>query len=393
MRILMYSHDSFGLGHFRRSLTLAEALIARHPAAEVVLATGSPCATQFSLPERVEVVKLPSVGKDAEGRYVSRALRCSLPTILDLRQALLLELFRGLMPDLILVDHKVVGLCGELLPVLRSAKAAGVPTLLGLRDVIDEPDVVAREWGVPEVRHALASLYDRVVVYGTPELFDTRREYPIPPELSRRVEFVGYVVRDSGAGRLAPLPAAAPQVLVTVGGGEDAATRLSTYLDALELAPAPWTSRVLLGPLLESGAAKALRRRARSIEGVTAHNFHADVPRLLSESDAAVAMAGYNTTAEIMHSGVPAVLLPRTMPRREQALRAERLERLGLCEQFVEPQPATLRAAVERALSSPRRGHCALPMDGADKLCDLVVELTRRGAADGASTLVHAGVA
>ena len=122
-------------------MTLAEALAASLPNVSVLIATGSPCSSHFDLPERVEVLKLPSVTKDAGGGYVSRSLPCSLDEIIELRSRLLLETFRAYRPHLLVVDHQVVGLKGELLGVLAEARSTRTPSILGMRDIIDEPAV------------------------------------------------------------------------------------------------------------------------------------------------------------------------------------------------------------------------------------------------------------
>ncbi len=381
LRVLLYSHDSYGLGHLRRCSTLAAALVRHVPDASVLIATGSPCATHFALPAGVEVVKLPSVTKDGSGRYVPRTLPGSVDFTLHLRRSLLSELFAAYSPHLLLVDHQVTGLHGELLPVLEQARRSGTRTVLGLRDIIDEPAAVARDWDRPDVRRALSELYDRVCVYGSPTVFDTRREYPVPPELSERITFLGYVVRDAPPRVVRPLPAERPQVLVTVGGGEDGGGRLQTYLDCLTLAPAPWDSVLVLGPLLDPAAGRHLKRQARLLDGVTVHGFHSDLPRLLAESQAVVSMAGYNSTTEILQSGVSAVLLPRTFPRGEQFLRASRLAELGLLQCLPAPDARSLRAAVESALSAPggtRAARGLVPLDGDRRLCELAAGILGR---------------
>ena len=43
-----------------------------------------------------------------------------------------------------------------------------------------------------------------------------------------------------------------------------------------------------------------------------------------------VAMGGYNTFCEILSCDVPAVIVPRTVPRLEQYIRASRAQELGL---------------------------------------------------------------
>ncbi len=378
-RILLYAHDSYGLGHLRRSLTLAEALVHGFPSASVVLVTGSSCATFFDCPAGVDIVKLPCVSKDAGGDYVPRSLPGSLDATLGLRRAILAETFRAFAPDLLIVDHQVVGLHGEVLPLLTAARAQGTRTILGIRDVIDSPDVVAHEWSTDDCRWALANAYDRVCVYGTPEVFDTRAEYPIPPELSQRVEFTGYVVREGASPTLHPIPSLRSQVLVTMGGGEDGAERIEAYLDCLELTEPSFDSVIVTGPLLDGREARRLRRRARQIYGAEVHRSHADLPKRLAECSAVVCMAGYNTCAEVLASGKPAVLLPRTQPRREQAIRAERFERLGLATALFDLDPVRLRravdAAVDAAVTSKRPTPETPSLDGARQVCRIAAEL------------------
>lgn len=349
-RILLHSHDSYGLGHLRRSLTLATSLAERFRGAQILITSGSACATHFPMPEGVDVIKLPAVTKDDDGALVSRSLRAGLPSLLALRRAMLMEIYRSFRPEILIVDHQPLGLAGELGDVLAAARADGTRTILGLRDIIDAPDVVAREWSAPAIRRALEHHYERVLVYGSADVFDVRREYPIPPELSGRVEFVGYVVRDGASRASRPLPTLRPRVLVTVGGGEDGASRIQACLDAIELAPVDFDTTLLLGPLMDADRARLLRRRGRLSDGVSVHTFHADLPRLLAESDAVVGMAGYNSVAEMLQARLPAVLMPRTAPRREQAIRASRLESLGLVRSIEDVDPARLRAALNAAI-------------------------------------------
>jgi predicted glycosyltransferase len=381
LRVLLYSHDSYGLGHLRRSTTLATALVRQIPDAAVLIATGSPVATYFAPPAGVDLIKLPSITKDPCGAYVPRSLPGGLDFTLTMRRRLLAEAFSSFAPHLLVVDHQVIGLHGELLPVLEQARLAGTRSILGLRDVIDDPAVVAREWSRPEVRRALAESYDRICIYGSPTVFDSRREYPVPPELCARVSFTGYIVREAPSPSVRPLPAERPQVLVTVGGGEDGGSRLQAYLDCLRVGPVTWDSVIVLGPLLDPAAGRHIKRQARQIDGVTVHAFHGDMPRLLAESNAVVSMAGYNSTAEILRSGVSAVLLPRTAPRREQLLRASRLAQLGLVQCLPAPDPRSLRAAVRSALANvggTRSARGLVPLDGDRRLVAIAAELLGR---------------
>jgi len=376
-RFLLHCHDSYGLGHLRRTLTLAAALRERFEGSRVLVTSGSPCATHFPLPAGVDVVKLPAVTKTANGKYAPRTLGGKLGQVVAMRSQILLAALRTFEPDAVVVDHQVLGLEGELAPLLEEARRRGVRAVLGIRDIIDSPERVAAEWGRPEIRRALSTQYDRICVYGAPEVFDPRLEYPIPPELRNLVEFTGYVVRPRSKAPARAVPHLQRRVLVLVGGGEDGAPRVSTYLDMLERARPGWDSTIVLGPLLPERDTRRIKRRARLIDGVEIHAFHSDVPRLLLQSDAVVSMAGYNSVAEILQSRTPAVLWPRTAPRREQLLRAERLEALGLVSSLPAPTPESLRARLEEALARGRTSGPLPPLDGHARLCSVVGGLLR----------------
>jgi predicted glycosyltransferase len=390
-RILLYSHDSWGLGHLRRNLTLAAGLVERLPGADVLIATGSPCATQFPLPNGVEVVKLPSVGKDECGSYVPRRLHCGLDRVLTLRSGLIREICRSFDPQLLVVDHKVLGLGGELIDVLIEARWRGMQTILGLRDILDAPDRVAQEWGSAEAQWALEEGYDRLCVYGVPEVFDLRLEYGLSALAAQRTSFTGYVVRPerrpghhgangnrngNGNGNGNGNDAAKKRhVLVTVGGGEDGYERIHRYLDALTLAPANWETTVITGPLMAPRQVRRVKRSTARMKGVVVRRFHAELPSLLRRSSAVVAMCGYNISAEILQSHCPAIFLPRTFPRTEQLIRASRLSELGLAHCLVDPAPEELRETLERTLDQPLQAQHTPNLDGCRRLCEIAAEM------------------
>lgn len=375
VRVLLHSHDSFGLGHLRRTMTIAKALRARLPSSSILITTGSPCATHFASAPGIDIVKLPSVSKDGSGAYVARSLALDFGSVVEIRRKLLEQIHESFAPDLLIVDHQVLGLAEELDFVLREARRRGTKTILGIRDIIDSAEVVASEWGRPRARQALAQEYDRLCVYGDPSVFDPRREYPMPAELRERLEFVGYVARDDVHPRVRRERGARPTVLVTVGGGEDGAGRIETFIDCLEISKPSFDSTIILGPLYDQERARLIKKRLRDVPGVDVHLFHADLPHLLSKCDAVVSMAGYNSVVEILQSGVPAVLCPRSFPRREQLLRAERMHALGLAECVASPSPRGMRAAIERALVSDCDATKLPPLDGATRLVDVALNL------------------
>src|SRR3954464_13541526 len=88
--VLFYCHDTYGLGHLRRTLLLAHALDARVLRLSQLIVTGSPLAHGFALPPSADYEKLPSVVKVGRDRYEASALSLSFDAIRDLRRDVLL---------------------------------------------------------------------------------------------------------------------------------------------------------------------------------------------------------------------------------------------------------------------------------------------------------------
>jgi len=146
-RVLFYSHDTFGLGHLRRSRTLATALTETNNNISALIITGSTVAGRFSFPERVDYVRLPGVTKRADGSYISDKLSFDIDGITTVRSALITALVKEFKPDLFIVDKEATGFRGELLPALDWLKSNhDTQLVLGLRDVLDSPDPLREEW-------------------------------------------------------------------------------------------------------------------------------------------------------------------------------------------------------------------------------------------------------
>ena len=150
IRVLSYSHDSYGLGHFRRSVSIASALVEREANVTVLCWSGSPAPDLFALPPRCDVVKMPCITKSPDGCYVSKNLDLPFDEISDVRSVLLDATVRTFQPDVLLVDHTPSGPGGEVVRALRTIERERLPTrvVLGLRDIIDEPRRVRSQMAI-----------------------------------------------------------------------------------------------------------------------------------------------------------------------------------------------------------------------------------------------------
>ena len=354
-RYLLYSHDGLGLGHVRRNLAVAEALTGLDPGASVLVATSADAAERLGVPARVDVLKLPGLRKVANGHYAARRLPISPGEITAMRSALLETAVRSFRPDVLLADKHPLGVRGELLDALATLHAAGGRAALGLRDILDEPATVLREWAAYRIQERIEQHYDRVLVYGDPSVLDPVEAYELPESVAGRVRFCGYVVSRSGNGHVAgPKRRKCPRVLATAGGGEDGFRLLATFVEAA--AAEAWDAIVVAGPHPTRAACDALHRLAGAA-GVAFQKFVPGLSEWFDLADALVCMGGYNTLAEAVSRGTPIVCVPRVTPRAEQLLRARAFARLGLLS-VVEPERLeadVLRVEVAAALRLSRR--------------------------------------
>lgn len=360
----------------RRNLVIASALVERSPGASVVLATSADHADSLGIPAQVDLLRLPAVRKVENGRYSPRRLPISSADLISLREGILAAAVERYRPSVLLVDKHPLGVAGELRTALMRLKELGGRAVLGLRDVLDDPASVRVEWTWAQTDFVLKH-YGRVLVYGEESVFDTLRRSALPAGLAARARYCGYVTMpasgEAEAARTIPDLASAersqPLVLATTGGGEDGRQVLEAFIDAS--ATSPWTAIAVAGPQLAPSGVRALRQRA-SAAGVALRTFVPGLAAWFAAVDALVCMGGYNTLVEALVRGTPTVCVPRTMPRREQLIRARALAGRGLL-RLLEPDRLTesaLRGEIAAALACSRASisaaaHSALDFDGA----------------------------
>jgi predicted glycosyltransferase len=331
-RYLFSSHDGFGLGHTRRNSLIARALLDADPSARVTLVTGLAVAQPWLAHPRLRVVAVPALVKDDDGNYANAEM--SPRDALARRAATFNDLVAGEVPDVVIVDRHPYGTFGELRQGLLRARLQGAALVLGLRDVLDEPDRVSEEV-TSGAWEGLREIYTDVLVYGDPAVCDHEAEYGLPVE----PVYCGWVTRPAPAGEIDPR-----LLVVAAGGGGDGRAVFDLGASLLRERP-DWRAVVLAGPFADErhGIADARVEFVRNPP---------DTVPYLARAGAVVQMAGYNSTLEALSAGLRPILLPRRSPRREQAIRALRMASLGLAD-VVDPGAAA--AEVAWLLDRPRR--------------------------------------
>ncbi len=387
-RVLLYSHDSQGLGHVRRNLAIAHHIARRVPAetgrdVAGLLVSGLAPTFTFPLPEGFDWITIPGIAKGARG-YEPRSLGGDTQALVDLRSRLLEAALRGFEPDLVIIDRHIYGVWKELRdPLLRlRAERPDTRVVLGLREVLDTPSVVAAEWASLGSPEQLRALVDEVWVYGDPVVHDPILTGEAPPALVDRIRFTGYLSEGRHLADQASAPLPQPFVLTTVGGGSDGPQLLRA---AARMTPPPGHRHVLVtGPQIDDAEFDATVAAAG--ERTEVYRAWPGLSGQIARAAAVIAMGGYNTVTEILATGTPALIVPRETPRQEQLIRARGLHRVGALD-LLRSREATAEAlgawAAEAVTRRVGRDHLAL--DGltvaAGYAADLLRGVTGRSAA------------
>jgi len=367
-RILIYSHDTFGLGHLRRCRTIAHALVERYKQLSVLILSGSPIIGSFDFRTRVDFVRVPGVVKLRNGDYTPLNLHLDIGEMLSMRASIIQHTAEIFDPDLFIVDKEPVGLRGEVLPTLKALKRRGTRLVLGLRDVMDEPRLLEPEWRRKKAVPALRELYDEIWVYGLAQICDPLEGIALPPRVRQKMVYTGYLHREvphHGTPTLLPDIAQRPYLLVTPGGGGDGEALIDWVLRAYEHDPLlPYPALLALGPFMAAERQAEFMERASRLQRVSAITFHKHFETLVARAAGVVAMGGYNTFCEVISLDKRALIVPRTAPRLEQHIRASRAAQLGLVAMLEDDgsyDPAVMAAALRALPRQSRPSEVVVP--------------------------------
>lgn len=381
-RIATYSQGMHGFGHIRRNATIAHALRESGMNPVILMVAEAWQAGAIPLPEGCDCVTLPGLREGRDGALNARSLALPDKELIALRSRVIHNTLQNFQPDVLLVDHLPLGAGGELRLTLKSIrKDSSTRCVLGLREVLQDPETVLRQWSADGVIDALHEYYDAIWIYGDPAVFDPVCEYAVFKGLESKIRFTGYLdqcprLAFAGAQATQPLANVAPSpaqlALCVVGGGVDGYALAEAFV-AAEL-PDNMTGLVVTGPYMPAESRRRLLERAHPRCDVL--EFLPDPVALIKRADRIVAMGGYNTICEVLSFEKHALIVPR-VHETEQWIRAQRLRALGLVD-VLHPDHLTPQALSEwlaRDLGAPPASRSRIDVGGLNRLPGLLEEL------------------
>lgn len=401
-RIALYSPGIVGLGHLRRNLLIAQTLAESELRSVNLMVTEAREASAFvnCMPQGLDCMTLPGLSKGVDGMCKPRYLDLPLKEVINLRGRTIRASLKAFEPDLLIVDNLPRGAYRELDPALKQLKSAGkTRCVLGLRDVLDEPWTVHREWFRWKFDEAIEQHYDAIWVYGDPVLYNMVEEYRFPPSIASKIRFVGYLDQRKRRGfadrqssdsmGTSELPAGR-MILCLLGGGQDG-DRLAEAFSKSEF-PSDAYGLLVTGPFMSAQMQERLKERASTNPRLTILNFVSEPTFLVERADRIIAMGGYNMVCEVLSFEKRALIVPRVKPRQEQIIRAKRLRDMGLIDllEIDRLAPEALTQWMARDLA-PMRLNGSLNLDGLERLPELAAEVLEASAPARASKVTISG--
>ena len=375
-RVMIYVQHLLGIGHQRRAAAIARALVGA--GLDVAYVSGGVAVPDLDVGGASFEQLPPCKAADSSFRLVDAETGDAIDEAWkERRRDSLLDTFSRFGPIVVIIEMFPLGRRAfrfELEPLLEAAAScARRPRVVSsVRDVLVETRDRRK---LEDTVAAIRRWFDLVLVHGDADFIPFDATFPLAPKIASRLRYTGYVCPELPAGGGGDFQEG--EILVSAGGGRVGERVLATALEARTLSrqrDATW--RLLVGHGMAEDRFGALAARAG--DGVVVERARTDFTAMLAGCGASVSLAGYNTVAELLAAGAPAVLVPFAEgAETEQATRAARLAERGLAVVVDEAtlEPGGLARAVDAVVAQGRRGVPDIRLDGARETARIVSRL------------------
>ncbi|HBB33748.1 MAG TPA: glycosyl transferase [Cyanobacteria bacterium UBA8803] len=345
-KVLFYCQHILGIGHFVRSMEIVRGLVKDF---QVCFINGGQVLQGFQVPPSVEIVNIPAIKTDSEFQELQVAdSSLSLEDVQAIRREQLLSVFERFQPDILAIELFPFGrrrFSFELIPLLEQAKLSGTKIVCSLRDIVVTKQNQARH--EEKVCRLMNQYFDMLLIHGDPQFIRLEESFSRVSDLNCAVEYTGYVaqpvpetgVMSSDTLQL-PTPAR-PIILASVGGGRFGHDLLECVVKTAPLLKSrlPHHIQMFTGPFIPEEVFSHLQNLALGSDNITIDRYTPRFLDYMKRADLSISMSGYNTTMNILMTGVPAMIMAfMGNDDQEQTIRAEKLAKLGIVNVIRKPE-------------------------------------------------------
>ncbi len=329
-KVMFYCQHTLGIGHLIRSMEIVRLLVKDF---QVCFIDGGEVIEGFKIPAEVELVNLLPIKTDTEFKQLE-AIGSSqtINEILENRKNQLLSVFKQYQPDILIIELFPFGrnkFAPELIPLVEAARSTKTIVVSSLRDIgITKKDKIAYEERVCQIMN---QYFDVLLIHSDPKLIQLEESFERVSDIKSQVYYTGYVAQPSQVYRKNKKQDK-PIILVSVGGGRFGHDLLESLVKTAPILKQriPHHVQVFTGPFIPEEVFTKLQNLAADQTNITIEKYTSEFLSYMENADLSISMSGYNTTMNILITGVKAMMMAFLgSGDREQTMRAEKLEKLG----------------------------------------------------------------
>ena len=344
-RIAIYVQHVLGAGHLVRAMSLAEAL-SQCGHRVLLISGGFPIGREVKGYQYYQLPPTKAIGNnftrliDDRGQLIDASWR-------EQRRDILLSTVATFKPDLVITETFPFGrriFHFELEPLMHWVKQQpNMYLMASIRDVLQRRSEPKNRFTVEVVN----KYYDGVLVHADERLFKLDASFMHTDKIEDKLFYTGYIHDAVDAPPDDGATTGRNEIIVSGGSGA-----VSAQLMAVAPLAKPMSNASSYVWRMMTGNDRS--KPAYSPEpGLIIEPNRDDFYALLGRCALSVSLAGYNTTLDVLASGVRSVMVPFVGSHEtEQSDRAQALERAGRIIQVPETDlsPKSLAQAIDRAL-------------------------------------------
>lgn len=350
-RIMYYTHNSIGVGHTFRALAVITAMRKHRPDIDFLVVSGTSVPELF-LKNGIEVVKLPSIKFHIDDntyflgpRYLKN---CSVEAVSDLREKIIEDTFKTFQPDVLIVEHNMLGQRGEIIPILlkkwRQISQGETFALVHIsRGVLKNPSLIEAPFNDRRQKSEsiyVGDLYDFIYVMEDREVIDINRAYfGNRRSLKRKIQYMGKITvktREELASKKEVFRrlnngSDHEMILVSLGRARSALRIAELVVQAFSDLNLQDRYRLffVIDPYLAPEIKQQLIRRF-SNGHLFFLDFLPDLVDIINAASLVIGRAGYNTLSEVLLTDSRAILIPEEHGHQEQETRLGKVEKANI---------------------------------------------------------------
>jgi predicted glycosyltransferase len=327
-KVMFYCQHILGMGHLIRSVEIVRGLI---PDFKICFINGGQVIPEFEFPAEIEVVNIPAVKTDSEFQELAPVDdNLTMSEVEIIRTNMLLSVCDRFQPDILIIELFPFGrrrFSFELIPLMEKAKAMGTKIVSSVRDIVVTKQ--NQQHHEEKVCRLINKYFDMLLIHGDPNFIKLNLSFSRIDDLNCPVHYTGYVVQPVPKPQLINKQ---PLILVSVGGGRFGHDLLECVANtALILKDKiPHHIQVFTGAFSPDEVLAKLQQITKNLDNITVERYTPNLLNYMQQADLSIGMGGYNTTMNILSTGVKAMMMAfQGNDDKEQETRLKKLDSLG----------------------------------------------------------------